>query len=121
MPAVPSSYRTSGCGSYEVEVPYTATITLPTGERFQDSGWAYTYAFGFNRVEFCSAPGTVTTPAPPALPTDKAQCKDGGWKAFPRFKNQGDCVSFVAMREQHIDTAFAFDEHFAEQGFQVLD
>jgi uncharacterized repeat protein (TIGR03803 family) len=31
-------------------------------------------------------------------PTDKDQCKDGGWKTFtiPRkFKNQGDCVSFV--------------------------
>jgi uncharacterized repeat protein (TIGR03803 family) len=31
-------------------------------------------------------------------PTNKDQCKDGGWKTFttPRkFKNQGDCVSFV--------------------------
>jgi hypothetical protein len=30
------------------------------------------------------------------LPTSKDQCKDGGWKAFGVFKNQGDCVSFVA-------------------------
>ena len=29
-------------------------------------------------------------------PTSKAQCKHGGWKNFPQFKNQGDCVSFVA-------------------------
>jgi len=31
-------------------------------------------------------------------PTSKDQCKDGGWKSFnnPAFKNQGDCVSFVA-------------------------
>jgi hypothetical protein len=31
-------------------------------------------------------------------PTNKDQCKDGGWKIFtiPRkFKNQGGCVSFV--------------------------
>ena len=31
-------------------------------------------------------------------PTNKDQCKDGGWETFtiPRkFKNQGDCVSFV--------------------------
>src|SRR5208337_852488 len=31
-------------------------------------------------------------------PTNKDQCKDGGWQTFnfPRkFKNQGDCVSFV--------------------------
>jgi hypothetical protein len=31
------------------------------------------------------------------LPTSKAQCKNGGWKNFgSTFKNQGDCVSFVA-------------------------
>jgi hypothetical protein len=31
-------------------------------------------------------------------PTDKDQCKKDGWKQFnnPAFKNQGDCVSFVA-------------------------
>jgi hypothetical protein len=29
-------------------------------------------------------------------PTSKAQCMHGGWKNFPQFKNQGDCLSFVA-------------------------
>ena len=29
-------------------------------------------------------------------PTSKAQCMHGGWKNFPQFKNQGDCMSFVA-------------------------
>lgn len=31
-------------------------------------------------------------------PTNKDQCKNDGWKTFnnPKFKNQGDCVSFVA-------------------------
>ena len=31
-------------------------------------------------------------------PTSKDQCKDGGYQKFnnPSFKNQGDCVSFVA-------------------------
>ena len=31
-------------------------------------------------------------------PTNKNQCKKGGWRVFtiPRkFKNQGDCISFV--------------------------
>jgi hypothetical protein len=32
----------------------------------------------------------------PALPTAKDECKDGGWQSFGVFKNQGDCVSFVA-------------------------
>jgi hypothetical protein len=33
-----------------------------------------------------------------APPTDKDQCKKNGWKSFnnPTFKNQGDCVSYVA-------------------------
>ena len=33
----------------------------------------------------------VTTLAP----TAKSQCKKGGWRSYPQFKNQGRCVSFV--------------------------
>ena len=32
------------------------------------------------------------------LPTAKDQCKNGGWQTYGVFKNQGDCVSFVATR-----------------------
>ena len=31
-----------------------------------------------------------------------------------------DCVSFEVMRRQGIDRVFCFDNHFAEQGFQVI-
>jgi predicted nucleic acid-binding protein len=31
-----------------------------------------------------------------------------------------DCVSFEVMRRLHLNTAFCFDPHFAEQGFRVL-
>jgi hypothetical protein len=30
------------------------------------------------------------------LPTSKDQCKNGGWRDFGVFKNQGDCISWVA-------------------------
>jgi predicted nucleic acid-binding protein len=30
-----------------------------------------------------------------------------------------DCTSFVLMGQTGIDTAFAFDQHFAEQGFRL--
>lgn len=44
------------------------------------------------------APTTTTTQAPPTgVPTTKDQCKDGGWQSFG-FRNQGQCVSFVASR-----------------------
>ena len=33
----------------------------------------------------------------PPLPTSKDQCKNGGWQNYgTTFKNQGDCVSFIA-------------------------
>jgi predicted nucleic acid-binding protein len=31
-----------------------------------------------------------------------------------------DCVSFALMRELRLDTVFALDRHFAEQGFRVV-
>lgn len=31
-----------------------------------------------------------------------------------------DCVSFAVMRRSGINTAFTFDPHFAEQGFEIL-
>jgi YVTN family beta-propeller protein len=34
-------------------------------------------------------------------PTNKDQCKNGGWRSFtnPTFRNQGECVSFVVHEE----------------------
>jgi hypothetical protein len=40
--------------------------------------------------------GDITVVDAPPLPTSKEQCKNGGWRNFGVFKNQGDCVSFVA-------------------------
>jgi hypothetical protein len=46
--------------------------------------------FGTSCQGLCQKPGM-----PP--PTSKSQCRHGGWKVFgTMFKNQGDCVSFVA-------------------------
>jgi hypothetical protein len=36
---------------------------------------------------------TVTDAQP--FPTSKDQCTNGGWRDFPGFRNQCDCVSFV--------------------------
>lgn len=37
-------------------------------------------------------------PKPDPKPTVKEQCFEDGWKRFKGFKNQGDCVSFVATK-----------------------
>jgi hypothetical protein len=44
--------------------------------------------------------GQLQVPAPTtSTPSSKDDCKNGGWKNFtPAFKNQGDCVSFVATQ-----------------------
>jgi cell division septation protein DedD len=43
---------------------------------------------------------TATPTAGAGAPTSTDQCKNGGWRNFtsPRFKNQGDCVSYVASQ-----------------------
>jgi hypothetical protein len=49
--------------------------------------------------------GTSEVPAPVVTgpPTTKSACMHGGWKSFtnPSFKNQGQCVSYVAHHTQH--------------------
>ena len=37
-------------------------------------------------------------PPPQTRPTTIEQCFNGGWQTFKVFKNQGDCVSFVATK-----------------------
>ena len=44
--------------------------------------------------------GDIVVRDAPRSPSSKEQCKNGGWRNFPGFKNQGDCVSFVADRGQ---------------------
>jgi len=52
----------------------------------------------------CSAPGPANGPfrvfgdiiVTAALPASKEQCKNGLWRDFGVFTNQGDCVGFVA-------------------------
>ncbi|MBA3758361.1 hypothetical protein H0X10_01895 [Candidatus Saccharibacteria bacterium] len=34
-------------------------------------------------------------------PNNKDQCKKDGWRTYGNFKNQGDCVSFVATKEKN--------------------
>ncbi len=39
--------------------------------------------------------GDVTVTDASALPTSKDQCKNGGWRNYPQFQNQGQCIAFV--------------------------
>jgi hypothetical protein len=39
----------------------------------------------------------IVTDAKP-LPTTKSQCRNGNWRTYGVFRNQGECVSFVATK-----------------------
>ena len=71
--AIPTSFTSLGN-----TVPTTCVFAFP----------------GFSPDQLVSG-DIVVTDAPP-LPTSTDQCKHGGWRNFGIFKNQGDCVSFVA-------------------------
>jgi hypothetical protein len=50
-----------------------------------------------NQGFFNASVDAIVVQSTPRLPTTKDQCKNGGWRTFgSTFKNQGDCVSFVA-------------------------
>ena len=56
----------------------------PTNDEFQSVGNRFGETFFSNRTLDCGFE-----------PATKAECKNGGWRTFGTFKNQGDCVSFV--------------------------
>jgi hypothetical protein len=44
---------------------------------------------------FTAISGDVVVHDAQPFPTSKDQCKNGGWRNYPGFKNQGQCVAFV--------------------------
>jgi hypothetical protein len=100
-----------GAGSFAVvNVPIPpvgagSVVTFEVREALGSPGFGdVTMAFSDRQRTDCSVPTTtvargggqlVIVDAAP-LPTSKDQCKNGGWRSFGVFKNQGDCVSFVA-------------------------
>jgi hypothetical protein len=75
------------------------TLT-PTPVSFGLSSFAGTtvrirFAEVANQGNFNASVDNVTVTSKRLVPTSKDQCKKGGWRNYPQFKNQGECVSFV--------------------------
>ncbi|HEY8028181.1 MAG TPA: hypothetical protein VIE38_01600 [Gaiellaceae bacterium] len=82
------------------ETTYSATISTSAGQFHDEGTWGGFVVTEPNPAFIGGFGGTFTSTLPngpiPLLPTSKDQCKKGGWQSFGVFKNQGDCVSFVA-------------------------
>jgi hypothetical protein len=86
----------------------SGSVTFPSGGGI--SGSISANEAGVAQIGFSSGPGsyTVVISSPfsasqslevDCVPNTKEECKNGGWQGFfGVFKNQGDCVSFVATR-----------------------
>jgi choice-of-anchor C domain-containing protein len=87
-----------------------------TGHTTSNMGWQQ-QTFNFTAIgtsttlTFTSTTGGASPFYGPALdnvsvaveaPTNKDQCKNDGWKEYSVFKNQGDCVSFVATKGKNL-------------------
>jgi hypothetical protein len=89
-------------------VKYAIVVNLERGSAATKGGWDGGTANPYPRGDACAGDGgtswfcytdlfdshfkTYLAPSP----TSKDQCKNGGWRDFGVFENQGDCVSFVA-------------------------
>jgi hypothetical protein len=84
-------------------------VNLERGSAATKGGWDGGTPNPYPRGDACAGDGGTSwfcytdlfdshfkTYLSPPLPSSKEQCKNGGWKTFGVFKNQGDCVSFVA-------------------------
>jgi hypothetical protein len=63
---------------------------------FEPPSTCLTAPSGYTPTPVSSGDIRITDAQP--LPTSKDQCKNGHWRDFGVFKNQGDCVSFVATK-----------------------
>jgi hypothetical protein len=95
------SQATGDSASVAVAGTYTATIHAPGGT-FTDRGTMNLSLFAREDLPqenvFQQLLTSQLAAVEPVAPTSTDDCKHGGWRNYPAlgFKNQGDCVSFVA-------------------------
>lgn len=80
----------------DASTSYQATIHT-SGGNYTDQGTTDTNAVGFDGMTSLSESFTSSqSQATLTAPTSRSECMNDGWQQFPQFKNQGQCVSYVA-------------------------
>ena len=97
-PKSPAAVSPGAGGVWLAVSPDGKSLYVTSGSVFQyevGAGGALTPASPPTVPAGVTLEGIAVTPLP-RVPTSKEQCKNGGWRNFSSFNNQGDCVSFVA-------------------------
>lgn len=87
---------------YDAAIAAYGTLAITSISLVTDAGWSQLDGeqtvladnVTINDVVFGFEAGSEE----PVMPTAKDDCKQGGWSEYGVFKNQGDCVSFVASQ-----------------------
>jgi hypothetical protein len=84
------------CWGYRYQDAYNGGGFVYLNNFGDQSEWTTTpwETFVGNGVDDLAFKASLSKP----LPTSKNECKSGGWRSYGVFKNQGDCVSFVATK-----------------------
>lgn len=85
----------SGADTFQVAVEFGSEFGPPLPGPTSCSAFPGPFQTGLLPVFTNEAGDIVVTDTQP-FPTTKDQCKNGGWRSYNVFKNQGACVSFVA-------------------------
>lgn len=102
-----------------VNMPFTFDVTgkslaamgwTPKSLTFMASGATTILAFTSTTGLCCFGPALDNVQVVSLTPASAEQCKQGGWQALyddhgNKFKNQGDCVSFVATKGKNLGAA----------------
>jgi hypothetical protein len=95
-----------------VEGNETVTVTLVAGDGYTLGALTSTTVTIIDNDE-------EDAEQPPFASISKDDCKNGGWKDFGVFKNQGDCVSFVATNGKNPPAFWDGDFDTAPAGHAV--
>jgi hypothetical protein len=88
------STGSSGLGGVRASSPFEVRVVIwlnPDGDFDQDAGEPTV-------LDQTLVVDRACEDARLKLPTSKDQCKNGGWRAYGVFRNQGDCDSYVATK-----------------------
>jgi len=90
---------------------YLYTYTASTQNRLGRSGVVTGNAGGYFD-NFIITSDSIVGP-----PTDKTQCRKGGWKSFnnPAFKNQGACIRYIRKKSDRLPRFSRFFENFSSK------